>query len=112
MCSTNGGMGKDYCPNKGSCNDGSILQPSPKMPSLSFGGGSHLGVPCRGAVLGRVELEGGKNKFGSISKRNEGPAAAVSLNSKDLIELLASYGVLMRSHQGRGSCQLLPGVTQ
>ncbi len=26
-------------------------------------------VPCRGAVYGRVEWEGEKNKFGSISKR-------------------------------------------
>ncbi len=30
-----------------------------KMPTLSFGGGSHLGVPCRGAFLGRVERLGG-----------------------------------------------------
>ncbi len=30
------------------------------MPTLSFGGGSHLGVPCRGAHLGRVEREGVK----------------------------------------------------
>ncbi len=33
------------------------------MPTFSFGGGLHLGVPCRGALLGRVE-------FGSISKRS------------------------------------------
>ncbi len=32
----------------------------PKMPTLSFGGGSHLRVPCSGALLGRVEREGGK----------------------------------------------------
>ncbi len=38
----------------------SILQPSPKMSTLSFGGCSHLGVPCWGAFLGRVEQEGGK----------------------------------------------------
>ncbi len=35
----------------------SISQPSPKMPTLFFGDGSHLGVPCRGAPLGRVERE-------------------------------------------------------
>ncbi len=53
-----GEMGKDFCPNflqpfleiidRRSCNDGaysSISQPSTKMPTLSFGGGSHLGVP-------------------------------------------------------------------
>ncbi len=27
---------------------------------LSFGGGSHLGIPCRGALLGPVEREEGK----------------------------------------------------
>ncbi len=27
------------------------------MPTLSFGGDSHLGVPCRGVLLGRVEQE-------------------------------------------------------
>ncbi len=30
------------------------------MPTLSFGGGSHFGVPWRGALLGRVER--GKEK--------------------------------------------------
>ncbi len=56
-----GEMGKDFCPNflqsflenidRRSCDDGglaaysNISQPSPKMPTLSFGGGSHLGVP-------------------------------------------------------------------
>ncbi len=39
-----------------------------KMPTLSFGGGSHLGVPCRGAVLGRVEWEGGKTSSDQYSK--------------------------------------------
>ncbi len=38
----------------------SILQLSLKMPTISFGGGSALGVPFRGALLGRVEREGEK----------------------------------------------------
>ncbi len=38
-----------------SCNDGSrelipVFHNSPKTLTLSFGGGSHLGVPCRGAL--------------------------------------------------------------
>ncbi len=67
-----GEMGKDFCPNfsnrflktdRRACNDGaysSISQPSPKIPTLSFGGGSHLEVTCRGALLGGVEREEGK----------------------------------------------------
>ncbi len=39
-----------------------ISQPSPKMSTLSFGGGSHLGVPCRAALLSRFEQEGGKKQ--------------------------------------------------
>ncbi len=35
----------------------SISQPSPKRPTFSFGGGSCLGVLCRGALLGRVVWE-------------------------------------------------------
>ncbi len=31
-----------------------------RMLTLSFGGGSHLGGPYRGALLGRVQREGGK----------------------------------------------------
>ncbi len=31
------------------------------MPILSFGGGSHLGAPCRGARLGLFEQEREKN---------------------------------------------------
>ncbi len=38
-----------------------ISQPSPKMPTLSFDGGSHLGVPWRGALLGRAG--GNKNNI-------------------------------------------------
>ncbi len=54
-------MGKDFCPNllqpflenidRRSCNDGSrelipvFHNPHRKMPTLTFGGGSHLGVP-------------------------------------------------------------------
>ncbi len=34
--------------------------PHRKFLSLSFGGGSNLGVPCKGALFGRVEQEGGK----------------------------------------------------
>ncbi len=30
--------------------------------------------------------------------------SGICLHSEDIIELLANYGVLMRSHQGRGSC--------
>ncbi len=33
-----------------------ISKLSPKMPTISFGGGLHFGVPCRGAHFGRVEL--------------------------------------------------------
>ncbi len=56
-----GGMGKDFCPNilqpflenieRRNCNDGSrelipvFDNPNQKRPTLSFGGGSHLGVP-------------------------------------------------------------------
>ncbi len=43
VCSVNGGSGES--------------QPSPKMPTPPFGGGSHLGVPWRGALLGRFEQE-------------------------------------------------------
>ncbi len=32
------------------------------MPTLSFGGGSHFGVPCRGALEGRFEQEGEKKQ--------------------------------------------------
>ncbi len=35
----------------------SILQLSFKMPTVSFGGGSPLGVPCMGAPLGLIERE-------------------------------------------------------
>ncbi len=38
----------------------STSQPSPKMATISFGVGSHLGVPCRGALLGRVVRGEGK----------------------------------------------------
>ncbi len=56
-------MGIDFCPNfvqpflenidRRCCYDGSR---EPKIPILS----SNLGLPCRGALLGRVEQEGGK----------------------------------------------------
>ncbi len=36
------------------------------MPTLSFDGGSHLGMPCRGAFLGRVEREAGKQVWITI----------------------------------------------
>ncbi len=64
-----GEMGEDFCPNflenidRRSSSEGaysSIPQPSPKMPTLSFSVGSHLGVLCRGALLDRFEQEGGK----------------------------------------------------
>ncbi len=64
------GMGKNFCPNflqpfLGAIRTeaGSILQyfaSLTKMPTVSFGGGSHLEVPCRGSFVGRVEREGGK----------------------------------------------------
>ncbi len=38
------------------------------MPTLSFGGGSHFGVPCRGALLGRVDREGGKTSSDQYPK--------------------------------------------
>ncbi len=59
----------------------SISQPSPKMPTLAFGGASHLGASCRGDLLGRVEWAGEKNVWINIQKaaRNEGPAAAAFL---------------------------------
>ncbi len=47
------------------CNNGSrelitesISRPSSKRPTLFFGSGSNLGVPCRDAVQGRAEWEG------------------------------------------------------
>ncbi len=36
--------------------------------TLSFGGDSHLGVPCRGVLLGRVEWEGGKTVLNPYPK--------------------------------------------
>ncbi len=82
-----GKMGKDFSPNflqpflenidRRNCNDGSrelipvfhiTYVPSPKMPTLFFDGGSHLGVPCRGAILGRVEREGGKRSLDQYPK--------------------------------------------
>ncbi len=78
-------IGKDFCPNflqpflenidRGSGNDGaysSISQPSPKMPTLSFSVGSHLGVLCRGALLDRFEQEGGKASSDQYPKYLEG----------------------------------------
>ncbi len=38
----------------------SILQTPPKRLTPSFGGDSHLGVPCRVALLERAEWEGEK----------------------------------------------------
>ncbi len=38
------------------------------MPTISFGVGSHLGVPCRGALLGRIEREGGKTSSDQYPK--------------------------------------------
>ncbi len=48
----------DLSPN--SSNVTCLSQPSPKMQTLSFGGGSHLGVPWRSVLLGRAEREEGK----------------------------------------------------
>ncbi len=47
----------------------SISQPSLKMPTLSFGGGLHLGIPCSNALLARVEREKAKKGLESIIKR-------------------------------------------
>ncbi len=82
-----GEMGKDFCPNffqpflenidSGNRNDKSrelspvLHNPHQKMPTLSFDGGSQLGVPCRGALLGRVEQEGGKQVRINIKKVRE-----------------------------------------
>ncbi len=41
------------------------------MLTLSFGDGSHLGVPCRGALLGRVQREEGKQVRINIQKAAE-----------------------------------------
>ncbi len=46
----------------------SISQPSPKMLTLSFGGVSHLGVPFRDALSGRVEQEGGRTSWDQYPK--------------------------------------------
>ncbi len=71
-------MGEGFCPNflqpflenidRRSCNDG---RPSPKMPSFSFYGSSHLGVPFRGVLLGRIEQWGGKQVWINIQKACE-----------------------------------------
>ncbi len=79
-----GEMGKDFYPNflqpflenieKRICNDGSwelipfFSQPSPKMQTFPFGSGSQLGVPSRGPLLGRVELEGRKTSSDQYPK--------------------------------------------
>ncbi len=74
-----GEVGKDFCPNfpqpflanidRRSCNDGSReLIPVFHNPHLSFGGGLHLGAPCRGALLGRVVREGGKGSSDQYPK--------------------------------------------
>ncbi len=79
-----GDMGKDFCSNflqpfleninRRSCNDGNrefipvFHNPHRKMLTFSFGGGSHLVVPCRGALLGRVEQEEGKTSSDQYPK--------------------------------------------
>ncbi len=40
------------------------------MPTLFFGGASHLGVPCRGALLDHVEQEGGKKVWINKAREN------------------------------------------
>ncbi len=65
------------------------------MPTLSLDSGSHLGVPCRSALLGRVDRDGEKTSSDQNSKarkyvdvlievvvvaRNVGPAAGASLH--------------------------------
>ncbi len=73
-------MGEGFCPNflqlvlenidRRSCNDGKreLIPPSPKMPPFSFDGSSHLGVPFRGALLGRIEQWGGKTSLDQYPK--------------------------------------------
>ncbi len=41
------------------------------MPTLSFGGGSHLGIPWTGALLGHVQREEGKKMRINIQKALE-----------------------------------------
>ncbi len=64
-------MGEDACPNflqpflknidRSSCNDGNPeLIPLLHNPHRKGGPPPYLGVPCRGALLGRVEQEGEK----------------------------------------------------
>ncbi len=60
-----GEMGKDFCANflqnfRGNIDRRSWRELFQYFMTLSFGGGSHLGVPCMCAHLGRVEQEGGK----------------------------------------------------
>ncbi len=72
-----GEMEKDFCPNllqpfleninRRNCNDGSRGL-FPYFTTLSFGGGLHFGVPCRGALLGRVEHEGRKTSSDQYPK--------------------------------------------
>ncbi len=76
-----GEIGKDFCPNlirpflenidRRSRNDGSralfsqYLTTLTEKAALSSDDDSDLGVPCRGALLGRAEWEGEKQTFGS-----------------------------------------------
>ncbi len=82
-----GGMRKDFCPNflqpflentdRRSCNNrhGEPIpvfpQPSLKEPTLSLSGGSHIGVPCRDALLDRVGWEGEKTNSDQHPKDRE-----------------------------------------
>ncbi len=52
----------------------SFSQPSPKMLTLSIGGCSHIGVPCSGSLLGRVEREGG------VTISDQYPKVSVPIN--------------------------------
>ncbi len=52
------------------------------MPTLFFGGASHLGVPCRGALLDRVEQEGGKKV--QINKARENLEGGNQVSPKSL----------------------------
>ncbi len=71
VCRWEGGGGKEKG-GGGECSvngEGLLSKLSPpKMPTLSFGGGLHLGVPCRGALLGRVEQEGEKTSSDQYPK--------------------------------------------
>ncbi len=66
------------------------------MPTLSFGGGSHLGVPCKVALLGRVKRKGGKTSSDQCPKGNMNIFKAI----------IRSARIRCRSRSSKGSCRM------